>query len=134
MDIVIDTNILFSFFWRESVTRKLIISSNFNLISPIIALEEINKYSNEIIRKTRIKEKEFNEELKKLKEIVKFINKKEYSIFLKEAEEISPDKKDADFFALCLKYNCFLWTKDSLLKMQDKIKVITTEDILDLLF
>ena len=134
MEIVIDTNILFSFFWKNSTTRKLIITSNFNIISPITALEEIDKYTHEIIKKTRLKEKEFNEELKRLKEIVKFVDKKEYFYFLKDAGKISPDKKDSDFFALCFKYNCLFWTNDSLLKMQNKIRVLNTEEIIELLF
>jgi predicted nucleic acid-binding protein len=134
MKLVIDTNILFSFFWQDSLTRKLLIISNFELISPEIALEEIRKYSQEICKKVKMSENEFKEQVKKLKEIVKFIDKEEYSSFLKEAEKISPDKNDAEFFALCLKHSSFLWSNDSILKNQDKIKVISTEDIIDLLF
>lgn len=48
MKIIVDTNILFSFFWQESLTRKLLITSNLELISSEIALEEIEKYSQEI--------------------------------------------------------------------------------------
>ena len=34
------------------------------------------------------------------------------------AVKISPDKDDAEFFALCLKFSCFLWSNDSMLKNQ----------------
>lgn len=134
MKIVVDTNILFSFFWQESLTRKLLITSNFELISPEIALEEIEKYANEICRRLKITEKEFRERLKKLKEIVKFTSKREYSQFLKEAEKISMDKADTEFFALCLRHLCFLWSNDSILKKQEKIKVLSTEEIIELMF
>ncbi|PIN95725.1 hypothetical protein COU56_00710, partial [Candidatus Pacearchaeota archaeon CG10_big_fil_rev_8_21_14_0_10_31_9] len=54
--------------------------------------------------------------------------------FIKEAEEISPDKKDAEFLALCLKFSCVLWSNDSALKNQNKVKVLSTEDLIEILF
>ena len=134
MKLVVDTNILFSFFWKESVTRKLLSTSNFELVSPITALEELKKYSGDIINKTDITKKEFNSELLKLQKIIRFITKEGYSDFIEEAEKIVPDKDDVGFLALCLKYSCFLWSNDSLLKNQDKVKVLSTEDIIDILF
>ncbi|MEK6875118.1 MAG: PIN domain-containing protein [Nanoarchaeota archaeon] len=134
MKLVVDTNILFSFFWKASLTKKLLITLNFEFISPEIALKEIKKYSNEICKKLKITEKNFIEYFKELKEIIKFIPKKEYYNFLKEAEEISPDKNDSEFFALCLKYSCALWSNDTILKNQSKIKVLSTEDIIDVIF
>ena len=61
MRIVVDTNILFSFFWKDSHTRKLLINANSKLISSEFALEEIRKYSKEIIIKAKISEDFFNE-------------------------------------------------------------------------
>lgn len=134
MRVVVDTNILFSFFWEDSLTRKLLITSNFELISPEIAQGETERYSSEICKKLKITSREFKEQFKKLKEVIKFVKRGEYSQFLKEAESISPDKADVEFFALCLKYNCFLWSNDSALKQQEKIKVLSTEEIIELMF
>lgn len=134
MKIVVDTNVLFSFFWQASLTRRLLITSNLELISPIIALKEIKKYSNEICRKLKINGKEFKKQLEKLREVVRFVGKKEYCQFSNEAESLSPDKTDAEFFALCLKNGCFLWSNDSLLKQQNKIKVLSSEEIIEIMF
>ena len=134
MKIVADTNVLFSFFWKYSITRRLISLTNFEIISPEKAINELNKYADEIIKKTGIKEKEFEKYLDELKIIVNFVNEKEYSSFFDEAMKISPDKNDAHFFALCLKESCFLWSNDYLLKQQNKIKVLSTEDIIEILF
>lgn len=134
MKIAADTNILFSFFWQESLTKKLLITSNLELISPEIALKELEKYSNEICNRLKINKKIFNKQFKELKKAVNFINKREYSNFIKEAEKFSPDKNDADFFALCLKNKCFLWSNDALLKKQEKIKVLSTREIIEILF
>lgn len=134
MRIAVDTNILFSFFWEQSLTKKLLISSGFELISPEIALKELERYSSEIINKLKINKKDFYNKLEKLKLIVKFIKKEEYSKFLPQAEKISPDKDDAEFLALCMKYSCFLWSNDSALKQQNKIKVLSTEEIIEIMF
>ena len=57
MKIVVNTNILFSFFWQKSLTRKLLITSSLDLISPEFALFEIEKYSQDIIEKIKITKK-----------------------------------------------------------------------------
>lgn len=134
MKIAVDTNILFSFFWQKSLTKRLLITSNFELISPEIALKELEKHSNEICDRLKINKKIFNKQFKELKKVINFVNKKEYSNFIKEAEEFSPDKADADFFALCLKNECFLWSNDALLKRQEKIKVLSTKEIIEIFF
>jgi len=134
MKIVVDTNILFSFFWEGSLTRRLLITSNFELISPAIALKELQKYSEEICKRLKMSGKNFIEQLNKLKGIVKFIDKKEYSQFIKEAEGFSPDKNDSEFFALCLKHSCFLWSNDLALKNQENVKVLSTEEFIDFMF
>ena len=133
MKLVIDTNILFSFFLHSSTTRKLILTTNFELVSPKLALEELFKYSEEIITKAGIKKQDFQKDLEALKGIVKFIEKEDYLPQLNAAEEISPDKADAEFFALCLKFNCILWSNDFVLKEQDKIRVLSTGDIINLI-
>jgi len=134
MKCVVDTNILFSFFWNNSLTKKLLITSNLELISPEIALKEIKKYKNEIIKKTRISEKDFIGEFKKLKLLVDFIKKENYNEFIEKAKEISPDENDAEFFALCFKYSCFLWSNDKILKNQEDISVLSTKEIIEVMF
>ena len=134
MKVVVDTNILFSFFWRDSLTRELIKSNKFEIVCPKKAFEEINKYKEEIIRKTKIKESEFEFYLKEMKKIVRIIDKEEFSDFYGKAKEISPDKGDVDFLALCLKEKSELWSNDSKLKEQKEIHVLNTGDIIDVLF
>ncbi|MBU0893810.1 MAG: hypothetical protein KKF48_03560 [Nanoarchaeota archaeon] len=134
MKIVVDTNILFSFFWKNSVTRKLLIASNFELIAPELVFNELKKYSNEIIKKTKITKQFFKNEFLNLKKIIDFVNYKEYTSYIKAARKIFPDRDDAELFALCLRYSCFLWSNDSILKKQDKIKVFSTDDLIESLF
>jgi predicted nucleic acid-binding protein len=134
MKAVVDTNILFSFFWEESLTRRMLVTSSYQLISPKIALDELVKYKEDIIKKTGINVREFKNYFSELKQIIKFVDKVDYGDFIEDAIKISPDKKDADFFALCLKESCFLWSNDNLLKRQSRINVFSTKEIIDFLF
>ena len=133
MKIVVDTNILFSFFWKNSLTKKLILNSSLELYSPIYVIEEILKYKSEIIKKTNINNDSFDHFLNELKDSIQLIKRIDYSDFLVDAMLLSPDEKDADFFALCLKNSCPIWSNDLTLKKQEKIKVLTTKEIILLL-
>lgn len=133
MKIVVDTNILFSYFWKDSFTRKLIVNSNMELISCEKAIEEIKKYSIEIMKKTGLNGKDFEIYLRELMDIIKFLKREEYLYLHNEAIKISPDKSDADFLALCLKEKCFLWSNDFTLKEQKVVKVLSTEEIFRIL-
>lgn len=129
MKFVVDTNVLFSFFWKNSVTYKLLLK--LEVYSPEYALEEIKKYEKEIMKKTGLSKKEFNELRKELAISVNFIPIDDYRGKLKEALKISPDENDIDFFSLCLKLNLPLWSNDKLLKNQKRIIVLNTYDVLD---
>ncbi len=129
MDLVIDANILFAALIKEGVSIELIFNENFHLFAPEFLLEEFAKYKSEILKKTKRTEEEFNEILDILKNIITLIPKEEFSEFLAEAENISPDKKDIQYFALALKLKCSIWSNDKDLKQQDKIKIYPTHDL-----
>ena len=44
---------------------------------------------------------------------------------------ISPDADDTAYIALALHLNCPIWSNDKKLKKQDKVKVITTKELLE---
>ena len=134
MRIVVDTNILFSLFWEKSFTKEILSMTNFELISSEVALEELKKYSSLIISKTKINKPRFEKTLFNLRGIVTFLRKKEYSEFIQEAKKISPDPNDADFLAVCLKLKCPLWSNDKILKNQEKVHVLSTKDIVEMIF
>jgi len=133
MKLVVDTNILFSFFWEKSFTKRILTSNRFTLLTPDTAITELKKYAQEIIKKTGLSLQAFEKQMKLLKATIKIIPKKTLSDFIARADEISPDKDDAPFLALCLRENCVLWSNDALLKNQDKINVINTEEIINIL-
>jgi len=133
MKLVIDTNIMYSYFWKGSLTRSLIMREDFELFAPEFALKEINNHKRDILKKTKINEREFETLLLDIAISIKFIPIEKYKDFLKEALRISPDPDDLDFFALALKFNLPLWSNDLLLKKQNKLKIFTTREVLGLI-
>ena len=69
-----------------------------------------------------------------LREIIEFIPKEEYSHLMVEAENFSPDSKDVIYFALAMKLNGCIWSNDKKLKNQNRVEVLNTEEIFNLIF
>lgn len=133
MEFVVDTNVLFTFFWKASSTGRLLVKQEFDFFSPELALEEINEHRDEILRKTGISSKQFKELRKDLAIFIEFIPLEEYSLFLQKALVI-PDKDDIDFLALALKLDCPVWSNDKDLKQQSLVKVFSTKELIEFLF
>ena len=132
MDFVVDTNVLFTFFWEGSSTRKLLVKQELDLFSPEFALEEINSHCDEILKKTGISLEEFKRLRRELAILVEFIPLEEYSSFMEKASAI-PDPDDVDFVALALKLDCPIWSNDKELKQQTVVKVFSTSDLIPFL-
>lgn len=131
MKIVVDSNILFTFFWKRSVAKELFSNSDAGWYSPDFAISEIKKYSREIIQKTGISASEFEALLSDLAGIVQFVPLSSYSSFLKKAAAITPDEDDVDFVALALYLECPVWSNDKQLLEIKEVKVLSTEHILN---
>lgn len=131
MELVVDTNILYTYFWKNSFARRYLMRMSLELYSPEFALEEINAHESDILAKTDISKEEF----KKLKEdlaiAVEFIPLEGYKEFLKLVLDFSPDSKDVDFLSLAMKLKLPLWSNESSLKKQNKVEVFSTSDLLD---
>lgn len=142
MKLVVDTNILITYFWSNSVFRSLSTNQDLEFVSPEYALGEINKHQKEILHKAKITIEEFEKMRYDLAVCVEFIPLEEYSSFLKEAKDLieSVEKthhkellEDIDFLALALKEKCPVWTNDKLLRVQTKIKIYSTKEIIEAL-
>jgi len=142
MKFVVDSNVLFTFFWRSSVFEDISSREEITLFSPEFALEEINKYSSEIMKKSGLARNEFLKRETELIKRVEFIPLNGYSDFFKEAESLaktfSKEQKkefleDIDFFTLALKLHCPIWTNDRLFKKQSEVSVLTTKEMIELL-
>ena len=132
MKFVVDSNVLFTFFWKNSAAKELFLNQDLELFAPEFALQEIDKYHDEIMRKAKLSPNEFNKQKHELSIYIEFIPLKEYSSFFRHASEITPDKDDVDFVALSLKLVCPIWSNDLVLKNQKQFKVLTTKEVIEM--
>ncbi len=130
-----DANVLFSFFKKDSATRRLLRTLTIlgtRLISPDFVLEELVRDKERVKQYAGIDEIEFLFLLSLLEKRVEVFSKSEYEKFLTEAEGLLPGHlKDVPYFALALKLNCTIWSNEKRLKKQDKVKVFSTRELLE---
>ena len=106
MELIVDANILFSFFKPESFTRELMKSlytRNVRLFIPDYGLDEVFELRGRICDYCGINESEFETSLALLYEILHIVPAHEFKSVIPEAEKmLSGHLKDIPYFALAL--------------------------------
>ena len=131
--LVIDANIVFSFFKKESARRLLVeklLDANCELISPSYVLDELRSDKENIIKYSKISDSEFVFTLFEIGENIKPIPLEEYEQFLSEANKISPHEKDNPYFTLAMAFNCGIWSDENAFKGQSVVKIFTTKELI----
>jgi putative PIN family toxin of toxin-antitoxin system len=131
--IVIDTNIFISALMKDSLTRKIIVNSKYLFLFPEYEFQEIYKYKDDILRKSGYSEKEFIEAITSLLNHVRVVGYEEIRSNFDEAYEImkSIDISDTIFIATALALDAFIWSDDKDFKRQNRVKVLTTKDMIE---
>ncbi|MDE1834488.1 MAG: PIN domain-containing protein [Candidatus Micrarchaeota archaeon] len=139
MDLVIDANVLFAAFIKNSTTREILLTKTpmpLRLYTTPFILEETYKYRKLLAKKTLLDENEIMELVLELISAsnIEIVKEKELDKFKDEAEKVSPRENDAPYFAVALYKNCKIWSNDKPIKRyQDKVDILTTKELLDLL-
>ncbi len=134
MNLIPDNNILFSLMNPKSMNSFLFQElTQTDFFAPEFILEEFKKYEKECLKKSRLIPREFNKRKKEVFSRINFVEFSEFKKYVRIAEGFCPNENDVFYFALCLKLNIPLWSNDKLLKSQNKIVVLDTEDIIDLI-
>jgi len=132
MELVVDANILMSaLIATAGKTYDLIFNDIIRLFSVDKLLVELEKHKAEILAKSGLSEYDFDVFLSLISAEIEFIPYSELEKFVPEAEKITPDPNDTEYFALALKLKCAIWSNDRKLKAQDKVKVYSTEDLME---
>lgn len=133
MILVLDTNILISALIKNSISRKLIIELDEELLYPEAGVREIQKYKDLIIEKSGLNENEFNSIFNLLLEYIELVPNNLLETHLKEAKDImlKIDEKDVIFVATALAFkDAIIWSDDKDFMKQNKIPVKTTSEII----
>ncbi|MCK5177375.1 MAG: PIN domain-containing protein [Candidatus Aenigmarchaeota archaeon] len=134
MKLVVDANVLFSFFRKYSSTRKFILSHpELELFVPEYVFDELEEHKEEIKRKSKIDENVFKLTKKELLRYTTVVPLDEFKEFWDKAKKISPDLDDAQYFAVAFALSCVLWSNDKALKRQSCVKVWNTKEFIELM-
>ncbi len=137
MKLVIDNNIVFSIMKPDSASSFLfykLLEQGYEFFAPSYLIEEFNNNERECFVKSKISIDDFKLRKKEVFSIIKFIELDYYKDEVKKLINLIPDKDDITYIALASKLNCALWSNDSLLKNQNKVRVLSTEDLIETLF
>lgn len=133
--LVADFNVVFSSLIRSGNAFKVFeansVLEEFRFLAPEFLIEEINKKFDKILLETKLPEKEILEVLSLIIEQIEFIPYSEFIDKLPEAIEI--DYKDSPYLALALKLNCPIFSGDKKLKEQNRVKIYSPRELLDIL-
>ena len=133
MKLVLDANILFAALIKKSITTELLFNPALELYSCDYIIEEFFKYEELLNKKCHHSRENFIQILHSLKSVINVVKEEEYSDFISSATKITPDENDRMYFALSLKLKCPIWSNDKRLKNQDKVKIYSTGEIINIL-
>ena len=130
MRLVVDTNILISFF-RENPVRFIIINPqlfSLGLYSPEHCWKELLNIKPSISKYSKVQLKQVDSIFEELKEFVIIIPDESSISFKSKAEQLTHDK-DIPVFALALKLDCAVWSNEPGFKQQPSVKVFNTQEL-----
>lgn len=136
MHLIVDANILFSFFNKSSDRRYLfeeLSEKSFLLIAPDFSIDELVKDKEKIKKYSFIDDFEFSFLLSLLKDSLKIVPKSEYERYISSAAKVAPHTKDVPYFALALKFDCRIWSDEKSFKKQSKVKMFSTKELLKII-
>ena len=135
MRLVVDANILFSFFKKDSFTRRFILSHpEIELFTPLYVFDELEEHKEEIKSKAMIDDRVYELSAKELLEYVTIVPLDDFKDSWGEAKQISPDPDDVEYLAVALSLDCAIWSNDRDLKEEQyRVVVVTTEELTKLL-
>ena len=136
MKIIVDANIIFSALIKESTTRELILKYDGQFLIPNYVFIEINKYKEEILRKSNMTTKDFNDLFSLIIERINVVPSEVFKMHVKEAQNLVGEHSPEDivYISCALAFSdCILWSNDKKLKWQNKVKVFNTKEMIVIL-
>lgn len=135
MKLVVDTNVLVSFFRPNPVNEIISMSKSFNLclFSPAYAIDELKKQGikEAVLKYSGLNSEQFDEKLAKLIILIEIIPDESFKEFESKAKQLIHDK-DVPIFALALKLNCPIWSNEPRFKRQSGVVIFSNRDMIEL--
>lgn len=137
MNIVIDSNVLFSALIKNSLTRKMILLYTGKFLFPSFIFDELEKHKGELVEKSGMGAKQFEMLLTILLQKVQIVPTDILLSYEKKAydtvKDIDPD--DILFIVCALAHpDSILWSDDKKLKQQTVVPIINTKEMYHLFY
>ncbi len=135
MRLVVDTNRIIAALVKDGVSRKIISHFDGELITIGFSMEELGIHKKEILKKAKISERDLEMIIDKLFSKMTVLDDKVIDRYMGKAQEIMGgiDSADAPFIAAALATKAPIWSDDKHFQKQDKIKVLTTKELIETL-
>ena len=131
MKILIDTNRIVAALIKEGTTRRILLDDFFEFVTPDYTLEELKEHRDELKRKIKLTNEEFDLLLALLFGRITIIKKSEFKTFLDKCKNEISDPDDIPHLAACLATKAEgIWAHDPHFKEQNKVKGFTNIDML----
>lgn len=131
MKILADTNRIIAALIKEGTSRDILFDENFEFITTDYTITEIRNHKDELKRKTKLTDEEFEILLTLIFERIRIIPHEEYEDFIEECKNDINDLDDIPHLAACLASKAEgIWAHDSHFLEQRKVKVFTNIDML----
>lgn len=134
MRLIIDNNVLFSLMKPDSTNSKLFSIMKVKFCAPEFVKQEFSKYEKECFLKSKLSKSKFKVRKQEILKKIEFLKFADYKELIEKAREYIEDVDDSPYIALALKLKCPIWSNDKELKKQNKVKVLSTEEIIEILF
>ena len=133
MNIIIDSNPLFSALIKDSATRRVILEYDGLFLFPSFIFIEMERHRYELLKKSGMAEKDLSKLLQLILKKVVIIPNEVLAPYKREAYEIVKgiDLDDILFVACALAYpDSIIWSDDRKLKRQSRVQVLNTQEII----
>ena len=133
MKYVVDANIILSGLISDSMTRRLLVELEDDLLTPAYVHDEIGKYTEMVSEKAGLSPSAVEELIELLFERIDVVPRPVVLDSLQEAARImrDTDPDDAVYLAAALERDAQLWSDDGDYEEQDVVPVATTGDIVE---
>jgi len=133
MELVADTNIVAAAILRKGLTRELLFNPVLSLFSPDRLTAELYGHEAEFVEKSGLTGEQFRQAVALVLSRIDVLPFEFYSHLAFQARQTAPDKDDWPFLAVAMRKNCCLWSNDKKLRQQDKVKVVDTAELREIL-
>lgn len=123
MELVVDTNVVFSAMIADGVTRELLLDDRLSFHVPEFFFSEFTQHLEEIQLKTGLDESDLKLLVSLLFEDVHVVPRDEFTEHIPEAKEAigSVDPDDVPFLALAIHLDAGIWSDDDHFQRQGQV-------------